>query len=86
MRLELRREIRYLNLAMVNETVMAVEVEAMLEGEIRKAQLQDEKLNEIWQLIKENRTSDFTKDDNGTLWLGKRICVPNLKPIWELIL
>jgi hypothetical protein len=71
---------------MVNETVMAVEVEAMLEGEIRKAQLQDEKLNEIWQLIKENRTSDFTKDDNGTLWLGKRICVPNLKPIWELIL
>jgi hypothetical protein len=86
MRLELRREIRYLNLAMVNETVMAVEVEAMLEGEIKKAQLQDEKLNEIWQLIKENRTSDFTKDDNGTLWLGKRICVPNLKPIWELIL
>jgi hypothetical protein len=86
MRLELCREIRYLNLAMVNETVMAVEVEAMLEGEIRKAQLQDEKLNEIWQLIKENRTSDFTKDDNGTLWLGKRICVPNLKPIWELIL
>jgi hypothetical protein len=86
MRLELCREIRYLNLAMVNETVMAVEVEAMLEGEIKKAQLQDEKLNEIWQLIKENRTSDFTKDDNGTLWLGKRICVPNLKPIWELIL
>jgi hypothetical protein len=25
-------------------------------------------------------------DDNRTLWLGKRICVPNLKPIRELIL
>jgi hypothetical protein len=34
----------------------------------------------------ENKTSDFTKDDNRTLWLGKRICVSNLKPIWELIL
>jgi hypothetical protein len=25
------------------------------------------------------------EDDNGTLWLGKRICVPNLNPIRELI-
>jgi hypothetical protein len=48
--------------------------------------MEDEKLREIRQLIKENKTSDFMEDDNGTLWLGKRICVPNLKPIWELIL
>jgi hypothetical protein len=39
MRPELRQEIRYLNLAMVNETTMAVEVEPMLEVEIRKAQM-----------------------------------------------
>jgi hypothetical protein len=32
---------------MVNETVMAVEVEPMLESEIRKAQFEDEKLREI---------------------------------------
>jgi hypothetical protein len=37
-------------------------------------------------MLKENKTSDFTEDDNGTLWLGKRICVPNQKPIQELIL
>jgi hypothetical protein len=80
------QEIRYLNLAMVNETAMAVEVEPMLEVEIRKAHLEDEKLREIQQLIMENKTSDFTKDDNGTLWLGKRICISNLKPIQELIL
>jgi hypothetical protein len=37
MRQELHQEIRYLNLAMVNETTMAVEVEPTLEVEIRKA-------------------------------------------------
>jgi hypothetical protein len=37
-------------------------------------------------MLKENKTSDFTEDDNGTLWLGKRICAPNQKPIQELIL
>jgi hypothetical protein len=37
MKPELHEEIRYLNLAMVNETAMAVEVEPMLEAEIREA-------------------------------------------------
>jgi hypothetical protein len=37
-------------------------------------------------LIRDNKTSDFSEDSQGTLWLGKRICVPNLKPIKELIL
>jgi hypothetical protein len=36
-------------------------------------------------LIRDNKTSDFS-DCQCTLWLGKRICVPNLKPIKELIL
>jgi hypothetical protein len=62
MRPELRRENRYLNLVMVNEAAIAVEVEPMLEEEIRKAQLEDEKLKEIQQLIKENKTRDFTED------------------------
>jgi hypothetical protein len=44
---ELRQEIRYLNLAMVNETAMVVEVEPTLEAEIRNAQLEDENLKEI---------------------------------------
>jgi hypothetical protein len=48
MRLELHREIRYLNLALVNEIAMAGEVEPTLEAEIRKAQQEDEKLKEIW--------------------------------------
>jgi hypothetical protein len=37
-------------------------------------------------LIQDDKTSDFSEDSQGTLWLGKQICVPNLKHIKELIL
>jgi hypothetical protein len=37
-------------------------------------------------LIRDNKTTAFLEDSQGTLSLGKRICVPNLKPIKELIL
>jgi hypothetical protein len=86
MPLELRREIEYLNFGMVNETRVAMEVEPTLEAEIREGQLEDTKLKKIWQLIQDNKTSDFSEDSEGTLWLGKRICVPNQKTIKELIL
>jgi hypothetical protein len=83
---ELRREIKYLNLGMMNETRVATEVEPTLEAEIRERQLEDAKLKEIRQLIWDNKTSDFSEDSQGTLWLGKQICVPNQKPIKESIL
>jgi hypothetical protein len=54
MRPELHQEFGHLNLATVHETTTAIEMEPMLEAEIRKAQLEDEKLKEIRQLIKEN--------------------------------
>jgi ligand-binding sensor domain-containing protein len=71
MRPELRQEIGYLNLVMVNDTTMIIEMEPKLKAEIRKDQLEDEKLKEIRQLIKEEKTNDFVKDNHGTLWLGK---------------
>jgi hypothetical protein len=37
-------------------------------------------------LLQDNKTSDFSENGQGTLWLGKRIFVPNLKHIKELIL
>jgi hypothetical protein len=83
---ELWRVIKYLNLGMVNEAKVTMEVELTLEVEIREGQLEDTKLKEIRQLIQDNKTSDFLEDSQGTLWLGKRIRVPNLKPIKELIL
>jgi hypothetical protein len=44
---ELRREIEYLNLGMVNEAKVTMEVEPTLEVEIREGQLEDAKLKEI---------------------------------------
>jgi hypothetical protein len=66
---------------MVNESRVAMEVEPTLEAKIQGGQLEDAKLKEIRQLIRDNKTSDFSEDRQGTLWLGKRICVPNQKPI-----
>jgi hypothetical protein len=82
----LHKEIKYLNLAIVNDTTVTMEVEPTLEAEIQKGQLEDAKLKEIRQLIKDNKTSAFLEDSRGTLWLGKRICVSNLKHPKELIL
>jgi hypothetical protein len=48
---ELHREIKYLNLAIINDATVTMEVEPTLEIEIRKGQLEDAKLKEIQQLI-----------------------------------
>jgi hypothetical protein len=48
--------------------------------------LEDAKLKEIRQLIRDNKTSDFSEDSQDTLWLGKQIYVPNQKTIKESIL
>jgi hypothetical protein len=83
---ELRREIKYLNLRIVNDVTVTMEVNPTLEAEIREGQLEDVKLKEIRQLIKDNKINDFSEDSQGTLWLGKWICVPNLKHLKETIL
>jgi hypothetical protein len=83
---ELHKEIKYLNLTIVNDTTVAMKVEPTLEAEIRKEQLEDAKLKEIRQLIKHNKTNAFSEDSRGTLWLEKQICIPNLKHLKELIL
>jgi hypothetical protein len=67
MRSELRREIEYLNLGMVNEATLTMEVEPTLEAEIWEGQLQDAKLKGIRQLIRDNKTNDFSEDSQGTL-------------------
>jgi hypothetical protein len=44
---ELHREIKYLNLVIVNDAAVTMEVEPILEAEIREGQLEDAKLKEI---------------------------------------
>jgi hypothetical protein len=57
---ELRREIEYLNLGMVNEAKVTMEVDPTLEVEIREGQLEDAKLKKIRQLIRDNKRSGFS--------------------------
>jgi hypothetical protein len=68
---KMRREIKYLNFIIVNKATVTMEVKPTLEAEIREGQLEDAKLKEIRQLIKDNKTSAFSENSQGTLWLGK---------------
>jgi hypothetical protein len=65
---------------------VTIEVEPTLEQEIRKGQVGDAKIQEIKDLIAEGRGSDFTEDDQGTIWFKNRICVPEIDSLRETIL
>ena len=82
---ELCAEFEQLNLGFVTNAVELV-IEPTLEQEIRKGQLQDAKLKEIAENIMIGKALGFRMDDNGTLWFGKRLCVPKNKAIRDGIL
>jgi hypothetical protein len=63
-----------------------MEVDSMLEQDIRRGQPEDAKIQEIKEQIKKDKAPGFSVDDQGTLWYKKRICVPDLKKIRESIL
>ena len=79
---EFCEEFEKLNLGWVSNTeVVAMEVDSTLEQDIQKGQLEDAKIQDIKEQIKEDKASGFSIDDQGTLWYKKRICVPDLKEI-----
>jgi hypothetical protein len=58
-----------LNLGMLNNTEATVmEMESNLEQEIRKGQEANEKIKEIKIQINLGKASDFTEDEQGTIW------------------
>jgi hypothetical protein len=84
---EFCKEFERLNLEWVSSTeVVTMEVDSILEQDIRKGQLEDAKIQEIKEQIKEEKAPGFSVDEQGTLWYKKRICVPEVKEIRELIL
>jgi hypothetical protein len=84
---ELAKEFDRLSLGFFNNMQgVIVELEPTLEREIKEAQKNDEKINEIRQLILEGRGKDFREDAKGVVWFKDRLCVPNVKSIRELIL
>jgi hypothetical protein len=76
-----------LNLGMLNNMEATVmEVESTLEEEICKGQETDEKIKEIKTQISLGKAPDFIEDDQGTVWFKKRICVPEIEHLRQLIL
>jgi hypothetical protein len=84
---ELCEEFNKLNLRIVaNTETMEMEVGSSLLQEIRKSQVEDEKIQEIKHNIKEKKSPSFSKDEEGVLWYKGRICVPNIKELKDKIL
>jgi hypothetical protein len=84
---ELAKEFDRLSLGFLNNTQgVTVELEPTLEQDIRKGQKDDEKINEIRQLIIDGKGPDFHEDVEGVVWFNDRLCVPDIKSIWKLIL
>jgi hypothetical protein len=65
---------------------MELAIEPTLEQDIRRGQLEHEKLNEIAENVVLGKAPGIRLDENGTLWFGKRICVPDVKAICDTIL
>jgi hypothetical protein len=84
---EFCKEFEKLNLGWVSNTkVITMEVDSTLEQDIRKGQLEDAKIQEIKEQIKEEKAPGFSVDEQGTLWYKKHLFVPEEKEIRELIL
>jgi hypothetical protein len=84
---ELGEDFEKLNLGIVAHTeVITIEVEPTLEQEIRKGQIGDVKIQEVKDLTTEGRGSDFTEDEQSTIWFKNRICVLEIDSLRETIL
>jgi hypothetical protein len=75
-----------LNLGLSNTEVITMEVDSTLEQDIQKAQLEDAKIQEMKEQIKEDKALEFSVDEQGTLWYKRHLCFPEVKEIRELIL
>nr|AAM12303.1 putative polyprotein [Oryza sativa Japonica Group] len=81
------RELEKLRLTVVQSGVPAsLTVQPTLESQIREAQKDDEGIKELIKRIQKMKDTDFSIDDQGTVWCGPRICVPAKKELRDLIL
>ncbi|XP_076895604.1 uncharacterized protein LOC143548280 [Bidens hawaiensis] len=54
--------------------------------QIKEAQNQDWELWAILQNLEVGKQSEFRVDENGTIWCGKRLCVPDDSTLRETLL
>ncbi|WVZ97722.1 hypothetical protein U9M48_043236 [Paspalum notatum var. saurae] len=81
-----KHEVNYPTHDLKLATVQHLKQKPTLEQEIRKHQKDDEKLQEIRELLKVGNVPHFREDEQGILWYKNRICVPNVDNISKLIL
>jgi hypothetical protein len=73
-----------LNLGIVaSSETLTLEIESMLEQDIRKGQLTDDKIAEYRKWIKLGKVPEFREDEQGTVWFKNRICVPEIKEVMQ---
>jgi hypothetical protein len=77
---EFCNEFEKLNLGWVSNTkVITMEVDSTLEQDIEKGQLEDAKIQEIKEQIKEPKATEFSVDEQEMLWYKMRLCVLEVK-------
>jgi hypothetical protein len=87
MSFELCEEFDKLNLRIIaNAEVVEMEVGSSLLQEIRRGQVEHEKIQEVKCNIKEEKSPGFLEDDQGVLWYKGRVYVPNVKELKDKIL
>jgi hypothetical protein len=82
---ELCDEFAKLNIV-ANMEVVEMEVGSSLLQEIRRGQVEDEKIQEIKHNIKKEKSPEFSEDEKGVLWYKGRICVPTVKELKDKVL
>jgi hypothetical protein len=68
-----------------NTEATEMKVGSNLLQEIRKGQVEDEKIQEIKRNIKEEKSPSFLEDEEGVLWYKGRICVHNINELTDKI-
>jgi hypothetical protein len=61
-------------------------VKYMLEDQIRQALIGCPEIEEVKNLMARGKAPDYRLDEQGTLWLKDRICIPRSKEIRDSIL
>nr|AAN16328.1 putative polyprotein [Oryza sativa Japonica Group]AAP52669.1 retrotransposon protein, putative, Ty3-gypsy subclass [Oryza sativa Japonica Group] len=66
--------------------VAALEAKPTLIDQVREAQINDPDIQEIKKNMRRGKAIGFLEDEQGTVWLGERICVPDNKDLKDAIL
>jgi hypothetical protein len=83
----LHEELERLSLEIVEEGQLnELRVKYALEDQIRQAQKECPEIQEVKRQMERGKAVDYRFDDQGTLWLKDRICVPQNREIRDSIL